>query len=128
MTSPKLRTSLAARKSYLSAGKSLAISSTRRLTPRKLLLMPCAGVGSGRGCCATTAIASANKRPRIVHILIWPPRVTSYRVHVHLFRPLVRIPHAVMIYEAAIDKDFPVAENDDAARLRRRDPAALADA
>ena len=33
-----------------------------------------------------------------------------------------------MIYEAAIDKDFPVAENDDAARLRRRDPAALADA
>ena len=33
-----------------------------------------------------------------------------------------------MIYEAAIDKDFPVAEHDDAARLRRRDPAALADA
>lgn len=45
-----------------------------------------------------------------------------------LFRPLARIPNAVMIYEAAIDKDFPVAENDDAARLRRRDPAALADA
>src|SRR5436305_2017346 len=46
----------------------------------------------------------------------------------HLFRPLARLPNAVMIYEAAIDKDFPVAENDDAARLRRRDPAALADA
>ena len=33
-----------------------------------------------------------------------------------------------MIYEAAIDKDFPVTEDDAAARLRRRDPAALADA
>jgi RNA polymerase sigma-70 factor, ECF subfamily len=33
-----------------------------------------------------------------------------------------------MIYEAAIFKDFPVAEHDDAARLRRRDPAALAEA
>jgi RNA polymerase sigma-70 factor (ECF subfamily) len=30
-----------------------------------------------------------------------------------------------MIYEAAIFKDYPVAEHDDAARLRRRDPAAL---
>src|SRR5438067_2186958 len=33
----------------------------------------------------------------------------------HLFRPLLRIPNAVMIYEAAIDKDFPVAEHDAAA-------------
>ena len=31
-----------------------------------------------------------------------------------------------MIYEAAIDKDFPVAEHDEVARLRRRDPAAFA--
>jgi RNA polymerase sigma-70 factor, ECF subfamily len=33
-----------------------------------------------------------------------------------------------MIYQAAIDRDFFVAENTDAARLRRRDPAALAEA
>jgi RNA polymerase sigma-70 factor (ECF subfamily) len=31
-----------------------------------------------------------------------------------------------MIYEAAIDKDFPVAEPDELVQLRRRDPAALA--
>jgi RNA polymerase sigma-70 factor (ECF subfamily) len=31
-----------------------------------------------------------------------------------------------MIYEATIGKDFPVAETDEAVRLRRRDPAALA--
>jgi RNA polymerase sigma-70 factor (ECF subfamily) len=31
-----------------------------------------------------------------------------------------------MIYEAAMGKDFPVAETDEATRLRRRDPAAMA--
>jgi RNA polymerase sigma-70 factor, ECF subfamily len=31
-----------------------------------------------------------------------------------------------MIYEAAMEKDFPVAEADETSRLRRRDPAAMA--
>jgi RNA polymerase sigma-70 factor (ECF subfamily) len=31
-----------------------------------------------------------------------------------------------MIYQAAIDEDFPLAENDETAGLRRRDPAVLA--
>ncbi|SPF54642.1 RNA polymerase, sigma-24 subunit, ECF subfamily [Candidatus Sulfopaludibacter sp. SbA4] len=39
---------------------------------------------------------------------------------------VVRIPIAVMIYEAAFAEDLPVAEQDEVARLRRRDPAAVA--
>ena len=42
-----------------------------------------------------------------------------------LFPALVRIPSADMIYEAAISEDFPVREQDELARLRRGDPAAL---
>jgi len=42
-----------------------------------------------------------------------------------LFRALVRIPSAAMIYEAAIPKDFAVTEQDELTRLRRGDPAAL---
>jgi RNA polymerase sigma-70 factor, ECF subfamily len=43
------------------------------------------------------------------------------------FQVLTRIPNAVMIYQAAIDESFPVAEPTQVARLRSGDPAALAD-
>src|SRR5947209_948178 len=145
MTSPKLRTSGLGRKSYLSPGKSFAIVRMLRLTLRRLLLMPCAGVGSGR-CCAMTAIAVASRSPRRIHafmrftpfpdhvskasLSLWGHVCRSLRLerpqitgsfHRFLtvaaplgrgptsrrpFRGLARIPDAVMIYEAAIDKDF----------------------
>jgi RNA polymerase sigma-70 factor (ECF subfamily) len=46
-----------------------------------------------------------------------------------LFRVLARTPNAVMIYQAAIDENFPVADpSTPVARLRSGDPAALAEA
>src|SRR5882724_9415932 len=114
MTSPKLRTSGLGRKSYLSAGKSLAISRRRRFTSLRLLLMLCAGVGGVR-CWATRAIAVARRRPRTIHSFIG--LVTSLD---HGIRACVLLEPAsvyrvrVMIYEAAIHEDFPVAEHDDA--------------
>jgi RNA polymerase sigma-70 factor, ECF subfamily len=42
------------------------------------------------------------------------------------FGTVIRIPNAVMIYQAVIGKDFSVAETDEATRLRRRDPVAMA--
>src|SRR4051794_6141444 len=39
-----------------------------------------------------------------------------------------RIPNAVMIYQAAIDENFSVADSSKVARLRSSDPAALAEA
>jgi RNA polymerase sigma-70 factor, ECF subfamily len=44
------------------------------------------------------------------------------------FAGLPRIPNAVMIYQAAIDENFPVAEPTQIGRLRSGDPAALAEA
>ncbi|MCU1234028.1 MAG: polymerase, sigma-24 subunit, subfamily, partial [Candidatus Solibacter sp.] len=41
------------------------------------------------------------------------------------FRVVPRIPDAAMIYQAAIDKDFPVAEPTELTRLRSGDPAAM---
>ena len=51
------------------------------------------------------------------------------RPPLRLFSGAGRIPNAVMIYEAAIDESFPVAEPPtQVARLRSGDPAALAEA
>src|SRR5439155_12868012 len=57
------------------------------------------------------------------------PRLGSLRTctesSMRLFRAPVRIQGAAMIYEAALPKDFELTEQDELARLRRGDPAAL---
>jgi len=59
-------------------------------------------------------------------VLLWRSRARVALLRCVLFWGIFVYRYAGMIYEAAIDEDFPLAETDELAGLRRRDPAALA--
>src|SRR5476651_1466642 len=67
ITSPNDRTSFEGRKSYLSSGKSLAISSNCRLMEVKFPAIDCAGVGACFGACANTRTPAASITPQVTH-------------------------------------------------------------
>src|SRR5471030_841320 len=68
ITSPNDRTSFEGRKSYLSSGKSLAISSNCRLMEVKFPAIDCAGVGACFCACENTRTPAASITPQVTHV------------------------------------------------------------